>query len=34
MVVLGADQAELDRSWDALLAGAGRPQACGWLIDR
>lgn len=28
-----ADQAELDRIWDALLDG-GQPQACGWLIDR
>jgi predicted 3-demethylubiquinone-9 3-methyltransferase (glyoxalase superfamily) len=27
-------QAELDRYWDALLADGGRPQACGWLIDR
>lgn len=24
---------ELDRTWDALLAGGGRAQACGWLID-
>jgi predicted 3-demethylubiquinone-9 3-methyltransferase (glyoxalase superfamily) len=28
------DQAELDRYWDALLAGGGKPQACGWLHDR
>ena len=28
------DQAELDRYWDALLQGGGKPQACGWLIDR
>jgi predicted 3-demethylubiquinone-9 3-methyltransferase (glyoxalase superfamily) len=34
MVVLCDDQAELDRYWDALLAGGGTPQACGWLIDR
>jgi predicted 3-demethylubiquinone-9 3-methyltransferase (glyoxalase superfamily) len=34
MVVLCEDQAELDRYWDALLAGGGKPQACGWLIDR
>ncbi len=30
---LCADQAELDRVWDALLQG-GQPQACGWLKDR
>jgi predicted 3-demethylubiquinone-9 3-methyltransferase (glyoxalase superfamily) len=34
ITVLCADQAELDRYWDALLAGGGRPQACGWLVDR
>jgi predicted 3-demethylubiquinone-9 3-methyltransferase (glyoxalase superfamily) len=34
MVVVCDDQAELDRYWTALLAGGGRPQACGWLIDR
>ena len=28
------DQAEIDRYWDALLAGGGKPQACGWLNDR
>lgn len=28
------DQAELDRYWDALLEGGGKPVACGWLIDR
>jgi len=27
------DQAELDRYWDALLAG-GSTEACGWLKDR
>jgi predicted 3-demethylubiquinone-9 3-methyltransferase (glyoxalase superfamily) len=30
---LCADQAELDRVWDALLDG-GQAQACGWLKDR
>ena len=34
MVVLCDDQAELDRYWNALLAGGGKEQACGWLIDR
>ena len=34
IVVLCDDQAELDRYWNALLQGGGRPQACGWLIDR
>jgi predicted 3-demethylubiquinone-9 3-methyltransferase (glyoxalase superfamily) len=33
MVVVCDDQAELDRYWNALLEG-GKPQACGWLIDR
>jgi predicted 3-demethylubiquinone-9 3-methyltransferase (glyoxalase superfamily) len=34
MVVLCEDQTELDRYWNALLEGGGKPQACGWLIDR
>jgi predicted 3-demethylubiquinone-9 3-methyltransferase (glyoxalase superfamily) len=34
LVVLADDQAELDRYWNALLEGGGKPQACGWLIDR
>src|SRR5438105_13907431 len=34
MVVMSDDQAELDGYWNALLAGGGKPQACGWLIDR
>ena len=29
-----ADQAEVDRYWDALLADGGQPSMCGWLKDR
>ena len=34
IVVLCDDQAELDRYWNALLEGGGKPQACRWLVDR
>lgn len=34
LVVECADQAELDRYWSALLEGGGKPQACGWLMDK
>jgi len=34
MVVECEDQSELDRYWDALLQDGGKPQACGWLIDK
>ena len=29
-----ADQSELDRLWDALLADGGEAMMCGWLRDR
>lgn len=28
------NQKEADRYWTKLLAGGGKPQACGWLVDR
>jgi predicted 3-demethylubiquinone-9 3-methyltransferase (glyoxalase superfamily)/uncharacterized protein YndB with AHSA1/START domain len=34
LVVLCGSQAELDRYWNLLLDSGGRPQACGWIIDR
>ncbi|HYD10999.1 MAG TPA: VOC family protein [Acidimicrobiales bacterium] len=29
-----ADQAEVDRYWDALIADGGQESQCGWLKDR
>jgi predicted 3-demethylubiquinone-9 3-methyltransferase (glyoxalase superfamily) len=34
MVVQCESQAEIDRLWDALIAGGGSPVQCGWLKDR
>ncbi|MFJ3488114.1 VOC family protein [Leifsonia aquatica] len=34
IMVLCDDQAEVDRLWDALIAGGGEPSQCGWLKDR
>ena len=34
LLVSCADQAEIDRYWDAILEGGGVPEACGWLKDR
>jgi predicted 3-demethylubiquinone-9 3-methyltransferase (glyoxalase superfamily) len=33
-VVDCADQVEVDRYWDALVAGGGEHGPCGWLKDR
>jgi predicted 3-demethylubiquinone-9 3-methyltransferase (glyoxalase superfamily) len=27
-------QAEIDRYWSAILENGGKPQACGWIVDR
>jgi predicted 3-demethylubiquinone-9 3-methyltransferase (glyoxalase superfamily) len=27
-------QEELDRYWNAILTSGGKPQACGWIIDK
>jgi len=34
LIVHCADQAEVDRYWDALIADGGQPVMCGWLKDR
>jgi predicted 3-demethylubiquinone-9 3-methyltransferase (glyoxalase superfamily) len=34
LLVECADQAEIDRYWNAILDNGGQPQACGWIIDK
>ena len=34
LVVDCADQKEIDRYWDALQAGGGKPIQCGWVQDK
>lgn len=34
LLVRCEDQAEIDRYWEGLLQGGGKPQGCGWLVDR
>jgi predicted 3-demethylubiquinone-9 3-methyltransferase (glyoxalase superfamily) len=33
-LIRAADQAEVDRLWDALTADGGKPDQCGWLTDK
>ena len=34
LAISAEDQAEVDRLWDALTEGGGKPGPCGWLKDR
>jgi predicted 3-demethylubiquinone-9 3-methyltransferase (glyoxalase superfamily) len=34
LLVNCASQEEIDRYWNALLQNGGKPQACGWIIDK
>jgi predicted 3-demethylubiquinone-9 3-methyltransferase (glyoxalase superfamily) len=34
LLVKCTSQAEIDRYWNALLENGGKPQACGWIIDK
>jgi predicted 3-demethylubiquinone-9 3-methyltransferase (glyoxalase superfamily) len=34
MLVMCDSQAEIDRYWNAIQEHGGKPQACGWIIDR
>lgn len=33
-LIRAANQDEVDRLWDGLLAGGGKPDQCGWLTDK
>ena len=32
--VMCSSQAEVDKYWNAIAEGGGKPQACGWITDR
>ena len=32
--VMCDSQQEIDKYWDAIAEAGGKPQACGWIIDR
>jgi predicted 3-demethylubiquinone-9 3-methyltransferase (glyoxalase superfamily) len=34
LLVNCSSQAEIDRYWNALLENGGKPQACGWIVDK
>ena len=34
LLVKCSSQEEIDRYWNAILETGGKPQACGWIIDK
>ena len=34
LMVMCESQPEIDKYWDAILNGGGKPQACGWINDK
>ena len=34
LMITAETQAELDRIWDTIADGGGKPQMCGWIKDR
>lgn len=34
LMVQCGSQAEIDRYWNAILENGGKPQACGWIVDK